>query len=81
MEEGANYNVTFFEGNPVGLEMPKTVNLKVTSAPPEIRKATAASSLRPVTLENDMVVQAPAFIKEGDIIKINTETMAYLERV
>ena len=50
-------------------------------APPEIKKATATSSLRPVELENGMTVNAPAFIKEGDFIKINTETSEYLERV
>ena len=57
------------------------MELKVTMAPPEIKKATAAASLRPVELENGMTVNAPAFIKEGDVIKINTETNEYLERV
>ena len=57
------------------------MDLKVTMAPPEIKKATATSSLRPVTLENDMIIQAPAFIKEGDTVRVNTETNEYLERV
>ena len=54
----------------MGLELPKTMAIKVSMAPPEIRKATAASSLRPIELENGMTVNAPAFIKEGDIVKI-----------
>ena len=71
---------TFFEKDPVGLELPKTMSFNVVTAPPEIKKATANSSLRPITLENDMVVQAPGFIKEGDRIVINTDTSEYVER-
>ena len=81
LKEETIYNVTFYDDNPVGLELPKTLVLEVTEAPPEIRKATASSSLRPITVENGMVVQAPAFIKQGDKVKINTETGEYLERV
>ena len=52
----------------------------VTTAPPEIRKATASSSLRPIEVDNGMTVQAPAFIKEGDRIKVNTDTGEYIEK-
>lgn len=81
LKESTNYVVTFFQENPVGISMPKTIDIKVTVAPPEIRKATASSSLRPVEVENGMTILAPAFIKEGDVIRINTETNEYLERV
>lgn len=81
LKESDNYAVTFHEGTPVGIELPKTIEIKVTMAPPEVKKATAAASLRPVELENGMTVNAPAFIKEGDMIRINTETNEYLERV
>ena len=81
LTEEVDYQITFFEDTIVGLELPKTMELKVTYAPPEIRKATATSSLRPVEVENGMSVNAPAFIKEGDLIKINTETGDYLESV
>ena len=81
LKEGESYNLSFFNDTVVGVELPKSVALKVTVAPPEVKKATASASLRPVTLENGMEVQAPVFIKEGDTIKINTETMAYIERV
>jgi len=81
LQDSADYNITFFEDTIVGLELPTTMELTVTMAPPEIRKATAASSLRPIELENGLTVNAPAFIKEGDIVKINTETLEYLERV
>jgi len=81
LKEEIEYQVTFYDEQVVGLELPKTMELVVTYAPPEIRKATATSSLRPITCENDIEVNAPAFIKEGDKIKINTETGEYLERV
>lgn len=81
LKESDSYLVTFFEENPVGLELPKTIEVKVSSAPPEIKKATASASLRPIELENGMTINAPGFIKEGDVIKINTETLDYLERV
>ncbi|RAP29917.1 elongation factor P [Candidatus Marinamargulisbacteria bacterium SCGC AG-343-D04] len=81
LKESEDYSITFYDDSIVGLELPKTMELTVTSAPPEIKKATASASLRPVILENDMTVNAPSFIKEGDIIKINTETGDYLERV
>lgn len=79
--DGEEYPVTFHEENPVGIELPTTVSLKVTTAPPVIKKATATSSMSPVELENGMTVNAPGFVKEGDVIKINIETMEYIERV
>lgn len=79
--ENDNYPVEYYDGNPIGILLPLTVDLKVDVAPPEIKKATAAASLRPITLENGMVVNAPSFIKEGDTVKISTETRDYIERV
>lgn len=81
LEEGAVYPATFFDGQPVGLELPKTIKFKVVTAPPQIKKATATNSMRAVTLENDLEILAPGFIKEGDTIRVNTETMEYVERV
>ena len=65
LKEEIEYQVTFYDEQVVGLELPKTMELFVTYAPPEIRKATATSSLRPITCENEIEVNAPAFIKEG----------------
>ena len=81
LKEGETYQVTIHDGQVIGIDLPTTIEVKVTYAPPEVRKATATSSLRPVEVENGMTIQAPAFIKEGDIIKINTETVTYLERI
>lgn len=65
----------------IGVEWPKTITLRVTEAPPEIKRATATSSQRPVTLENNLTVLAPGFIKPGDLIRINTSDASYIERV
>lgn len=76
-----SYQVQLYDEMPVGIELPKSIELEVTMAPPEIKKATASSSLRPVTVKNDITVNVPAFIKTGDIIRINTDDGSYIERV
>jgi len=81
LKDNEDYTLTFYDDSVVGLELPKTMVLTVTVAPPEIKKATATSSFRPVELENGMTVQGPGFLKEGDKIKVNTETNEYMERV
>lgn len=75
------YNVAVYDETPVDIELPSSVEFTVVSAPPEIRKATASASLRPVEVDNGMTVQVPAFIKEGDRIRVNTGTGDYLERI
>ena len=73
--------VDFYEGNPVGIELPTTVDLKIVETPPEIKGGTAGAQRKPATLETGLVVQVPAFVKEGEVIRITTEDGAYLERV
>jgi elongation factor P len=72
--------VEFYGSEPVGIELPQTVDLKVTSTVPGIKGATASNQVKPATLETGVVVNVPPFISEGDIIKVNTETGEYLSR-
>ena len=72
--------VDFFEGQPVGVELPGTVDLKVVDAVPGIKGATAAAQVKPATLETGLVVSVPAFVNAGDVIRVNTETGEYLSR-
>ncbi len=72
--------VDFFEGQPVGVELPVTVDLKVVDAVPGIKGATAAAQVKPATLETGLVVSVPAFVNAGDVIRVNTETGEYLSR-
>lgn len=72
--------VGFFEGKPFSVELPHVVELKVTKTEPELKSATAASSNKPATLETGIVVQVPPFVKEGEVIRVDTRDGKYLER-
>ena len=73
--------VLAFEERIIGFELPITVELKVTEAPPGNKGDTATGGSKVVTLETGATINAPLFVNEGDIIKINTETGEYRERV
>ena len=70
--------VVLYEGKPVSIELPNTVDLEVTDTQPEIKGATATNQNKPATLETGLVVQVPPFVKVGDIIRIDTRTSEYL---
>ncbi len=74
-------SVEFYESEPVGIHLALTVDLKVKDTVPGIKGATAAAQVKPATLETGLVVSVPAFVNEGDVIRINTETGEYLSRV
>jgi elongation factor P len=73
--------VEFYENEPVGIELPQTVDLKVQDTVPGIKGATASAQVKPATLETGLVVQVPPFVNPGDIIRVNTDTGEYLGRV
>jgi len=73
-------NVEFYGSEPVGIELPQTVDLKVTDTAPGIKGATASNQIKPATLETGVVVNVPPFINNGDVVRINTETGEYLSR-
>lgn len=72
--------VDFYEGQPVGLELPQTVDLRVEETTPAIKGATASAQLKPARLETGLVVQVPPFVTTGDLIRVNTETGEYQSR-
>ena len=72
--------VAFFEGDPVGIELPLTVDLAVRETAPAIKGATASAQLKPATLETGLMVQVPPFIANGDKVRVNTETGEYQAR-
>jgi elongation factor P len=73
-------NVEFYGSEPVGIELPQTVDLVVEETPPAIKGATANAQLKPATLETGLVVQVPPFINVGDKIRVNTESGEYQAR-
>lgn len=72
---------TIFKGKVIKISMPIKMDFKVIEAPPSIKGNTAQGGNKVVTLEGGATVNAPLFINEGDIVRINTETGEYVERV
>lgn len=70
-----------FNGKIFHVKLPIKVDLKVTEAPPDVRGNTAQGGSKIVTLETGAQITVPMFIKEGDVLRINTETGEYVERV
>ncbi len=73
--------VEFYEGKPFGTVLPKYVELKVIETQVYLKDATAQAQSKPATLEGGHVCQVPPFVVAGDIIRVNTETGEYVERV
>lgn len=72
--------VEFYGSEPVGIELPVTVDLKVTDTAPGIKGATASNQIKPARLETGLVVSVPPFVNTGDTIRVSTETGEYLSR-
>lgn len=72
--------VEFFGSEPVGIELPPTVDLTVQETTPGIRDATASAQVKPATLETGLVIQVPPFVNTGDRVRVSTETGEYLSR-
>ena len=82
LKDGEMADILFFDENQIlGVEVPLFVTLKVTEAATAVRGDTATNITKPVTLETGAVVQAPAFVNEGDVLKIDTRTGEYIERM
>jgi elongation factor P len=72
--------VEFFDGKPVGIELPQTVELTVVETEPGLKSATASSVTKPAKTETGLVVQVPPFINQGEKIRVDTSEGAYLSR-
>jgi elongation factor P len=72
--------VVFFEGRPVDIELPPTVDLKVVETEPGIKGASATNVMKPAKLETGLVIQVPPFISEGEMIRVDTSEGTYQER-
>jgi elongation factor P len=72
--------VEFYGNEPVGIELPQTVDLVVEDTAPGIKGATASNQIKPARLETGLMVNVPPFVNNGDKIRVNTETGEYLSR-
>ena len=76
----ATIKVEFYGSEPVGIELPQTVDLTVEDTVPGIKGATASAQVKPARLETGLVVQVPPFVNTGDRVRVSTETGEYLSR-
>jgi len=81
LKENTVCNILLFEGRPIGISLPIFINLKVEQTDPWVKGDTASGDSKPATLETGYVLQVPPFIEEGELLKIDTRTGAYVERV
>lgn len=81
MKEGDNVQLQFFDGRPISVELSKNVPLKVTYAEDVVKGDTTSNVMKDAKVETGITVKVPAFIKQGDVISVDTTTGAYRERV
>lgn len=81
LKENMIIDVLMYEGKAIGIELPTFVELEVVKTTPGIKGDTVSGGSKPATLETGLSVRVPLFINEGDVIKVDTRTGEYIERV
>jgi len=79
--ENGTIDVLFYDDSPIGIQLPPSMPLKVIQTDPGLKGDTAQGGSKPATVETGLIVQVPLFIDEGNVIKVDTRTKDYLERV
>lgn len=79
--DGMELDALVYDDNPIGVQLPVTVTMKVIETMPGVKGDTASGGNKPAKLESGATVNVPLFINEGDTIKVNTESYSYIERV
>ncbi len=80
LRPNAELTVLFYDGNAISLELPSSVELTVKDCPPEVKGATVTNQTKDATMETGLVVRVPAFIKQGETLRISTAERAYQSR-
>ena len=81
LKENMEIKVLYFKGQPINIDIPMFVELKIARTDPGVRGDTASGGSKPATLETGAVVKVPFYLNEGDIIKVDTRTGTFIERV
>ncbi len=81
LKENLEVKLTFFEGEPIDIELPTTIDVEVFQAEPSVRGDTATGVTKKVTTETGLEVDTPAFVEVGDIIRVDTRSGTYVTRV
>lgn len=80
ISEGMRIVAEFYEGRPIGVQLPNALTLEVVETAPVMKTATKTASTKPATLNNGITVNVPEFISAGEKIRVNPETGAYIDR-
>jgi elongation factor P len=72
--------VEFYEGQPIGVDLPDTIDMTVVETEPTLQKATASAVMKPAKLETGLVINVPPFINNGDRVKVDTSEARYVQR-
>lgn len=81
LKEDTEVSLLYFNEQPITLNLPTKIELKVVSAPPGVKGNSTGNVTKQVELETGISINAPLFINEGDVIRVNTDTEEYVERV
>jgi elongation factor P len=81
LAENLEVTVVFHEDTPIGVELPNSVDLRIVDTAPGFRGDTVSGGTKPATLETGTVVQVPLFVMPGEVVRVDTRTGTYLERV
>ena len=81
LADGMTIRLAMFDGTPVDLELPASVELEVTYAEPGVKGDRVSAATKPVTLSTGRVIQAPLFVTQGDVVKVDTRTGDYITRI
>jgi elongation factor P len=81
LKENLEVDVVFWRGKPINIELPSFIEAVVTQCDPGVKGDTASGATKPATIETGAVLQVPLFIKEGETIRVDTRSNAYVERV
>lgn len=81
LREGMTVQLPIFEGNPIGIDLPAAVELAVTYAEPGVKGDRVSGATKPVTMETGLTVQAPLFVEQGDVLKVDTRSGDYITRI
>jgi len=81
LKENMEIKVLYFKGQPINIDIPMFVELKIARTEPGVRGDTASGGSKPATLETGAVVKVPFYLNEGDVVKIDTRTGIFIERV
>ena len=81
LQENVEVKILFHNGKPIGVELPLFVELTIVQTEPGVKGDTASGGNKPATVETGAVIQVPLFLNGGDVIKVDTRTGEYIERV